>query len=700
MRAETLRDLLKKGDRVAVSNITGREASRTSVASQAYANNIVGGWALGKGGKRIECPKGDDIPVFADCARMLEHLPADRRPNKFVVYSPPPAVYGEVKEILDAGGRNGAETIFIITENVSIEVSAKIHILAQDFNVDVIGCNTLGLINAHEHVRAGAVGGEEPEEAFQPGSVSIISNSGNMVNTIASYLLAAGFGTSFGVSTGKDMLLLTPTAELLRLAERDENTRLVILYVEPGGLYEREAIDLARRGEITKPIVAYVAGRALEGRDISLGHAGAVVAGGGTSASAKAEAFDEYFGFGPLDTERRYRRSTRRDEALRRGVRVRSLHHIPAAAALIYRVLGLHRDRSFHRRLTLNPWFVNLRDLPRRIPHSLIPDRGKIPEPWGRQFRTLMRSELGSQPTRRSMRNRSHASSNEGSLPRIYGLSVLDLMKERSFSEALIVYWTGSEPARPFEARLVEMCLTAALTNGPGTISAQAAKLSASAGNPPNTAMIATLAAIGEEHGGNGRRAVKFLVRIFRETNMVDPYREDHGLDLSAMAMDYARQFKASKDAAKEVGMDYERIPCLGHPVFNTQPVNYDPRERAVSEHMAAEGIYNIFLDFYHRLAAALHEVGVATRVWAVNVDAVIACVWLGIAWPKLREGSMTRERAADLAFLGFALGRAAGGAGEYLDHRDYGTPMDARIPVSECEALTPPREPAFPQTT
>ena len=56
MRARTLSDLLRKGYRVAVSNITGREASRTSVVSQAYANNIVGGWALGKGGQKIECP--------------------------------------------------------------------------------------------------------------------------------------------------------------------------------------------------------------------------------------------------------------------------------------------------------------------------------------------------------------------------------------------------------------------------------------------------------------------------------------------------------------------------------------------------------------------------------------------------------------------------------------------------------------------
>ena len=698
MRAKTFSDLLKKGDRVAISNITGREASKTSVCSQAYGDNIVAGWALGKGGRKIECETGRDIPVFADCARMLDALPPDRRPNKYVVYSPPGAVYGEVKEILGAGG-GCVETVFIITENVSIEVSAKIHRLAEDAGIDVLGCNTLGVINTRDHVRTGAVGGDDPAEAFKPGGIAVISNSGNMVNTIASYLLSAGFGTSFGVSTGKDMLLLTPTVELLKLAEADENTKLVVLYVEPGGLYEAEALQLARSGGFTKPIIAYVAGAALEGREVSLGHAGAVVSGGGTSATAKAKAFDEYFDIEPFEPDRRYRRTDHRDAALRRGLRARSLHHIPFAARRIYQVMGLGRDMSVRHKLSLNPWFVNIRDLTRRIPSRLIPEPGTIPKPWGKQFATLTRSELGIQPARRSMRNRSHASSNEGSIPRIYGLNLMELMKTRSFAETLILYWTGAEPAQPFEPRLVEMCLMAAMTNGPGTISAQGAKLSASAGNPPNTAMIATLATLGEDHGGNGRKAVKFLARNFRKTPVIDPYDPDHGLDVAAMAADYAKRFKEAKASAKEAGVEYERIPCLGHPVFNTQAVNYDPRERAVSEYMASEGIYNIFLDFYHHLAGALRDVGASTKVWAVNVDAAIATVWLGIAWPKLRQGSMTFDRAADLAFLGFALGRAAGGAGEYLDHRDYGTPLDARIPVTECEALTPPREPAAVET-
>lgn len=687
MRAKTLADLLKKGDRIAVSNVTGREASKVCVASQAYCNNIVGGWALGRGGETVHCSKGDDIPVFADCATLMQELPPEKRPNKVIVYSPPTAVYGDVKETLNYGSQC-VETIFIITEHVAVEVSAKIHNLARDAGIDVVGCNTLGVINTHDRVRAGAVGGDEPDESLVPGSAAIISNSGNMVNTIASYLASVGIGTSFGVSTGKDVLILTPLVEMLRLAQMDERTKLVALYVEPGGLYEREAIALAESGQFTKPMVVYVAGRVAEKRSVSLGHAGSVVEGGGTSASAKAAEFDRYFGVGPFGFELRYIKREELPSGLSRGIRVRSLHDIPAAVQLVYRALGIERDFPPRGEMKLNPWLVNVGDLSKRIPAALMPTPGTIPEPWGAQFARLTQAGLGTSMTRRPMRNQSHASSNDGRVTRIYGLDVTRLMRERSFGEALILYWTGDEPSRPFEPKLVEMSLIAALTNGPGTLSAQAAKLSASAGNSPHTAMIATLATVGDVHGGNGREAVKFLADVFRDTTLRDPYDPNHGLDIKAMAHQAAQAFKQRKDAAKDAGVDYARIPCLGHPVFADQDVNYDPRERAVAAYMESQGIYHVFLHFYHELAQALRDIGVAKKVWAVNVDAAIATIWLGIAWPRLRDRSMTFERAADLAFLGFALGRAAGGAGEFLDHRDYGTSLDMRIPVEECKAL------------
>ena len=692
MRPRKLPGLLKKGDRVAVSNITGREASKVSVVSQQYAGNIVGGWALGKGGQTIEVPGKDPIPVFATCGELYDTLPKRRWPNKLVVYSPPEAVYGDVKEAIEHGGKQ-LQTLFIITENVAIEVTAKIRLICEEAEVDVIGANTLGVINVHDHVRVGAVGGDAPEESFKRGSATIISNSGNMVNTIAGYLLAGGIGTHFGISTGKDVLILTPLVELLKLAARSDETKLVVLYVEPGGLYEQEAIEWMRGSRFNKPLVVYVAGRLMEGRHVSLGHAGAVVEGPQTSASGKMAAFDEYFGIEPFDPERRFRKGDGACGKLRRGIRVTTLHHVPAAAMAVYEALGWKRDFPIRSELRLNPWFLNYRGLADVLPRELLLKLGQIPEPYRAQFAEQRRVTVGLMPARRDMRNASHASSLDDEGQRIYGYPLTDLMATCSFGEAVILYWTGELPRQKFEARLVEMSLIAALTNGPGTISAQAAKLAASAGNTPNVGMIAALATVGTIHGGTGRDGVRYLLRVLRDQDLKDPYDPSPHIDVAKLARATALRFKEAKAAAREAGLDYERIPCLGHPVFNDKPVNYDPRERAIWQAIQETGRRNIFLDFYHALAQALREVGVANRVWAVNLDAALACVWLGVCWQGLMDKRLTLKRVEDCAFLGFALGRAAGGAAEFLDHQDYGAPMDMRIPVSECHSLTRPRD-------
>jgi succinyl-CoA synthetase alpha subunit/citrate synthase len=687
MRARTLNDLLKKGDRVAVSNITGREASSVSAVSQQYSQNIVGGWALGKGGQTVETPAGP-IPVYATIEELMRLTPQEDQPNKVLVYSPPEAIYGEVKEIVKHAA-GVVETIYIITEHVSVEVTAKIYRICRDADIDVIGCNTLGIINTHQGVRIGAVGGSTPADTFRPGSVTVISNSGNMVNTISSYLLSVGMGTSFGASTGKDKLILFPLKNFLQLADNDENTSLVVLYVEPGGTYEHDAVDYIREHGFSKPIVVYVAGEIAEKYNITLGHAGSVVESGKSSARAKKQVFDEYFGIDPFDPKKRYKKTEELKSALARGIRVTTLHHIADAVALIVSTLKIKKDFGKTNRLELNPWFVHLGELGKNLPVDLAPAPGVIPEPYAGQVAEQSRT-FAEGMIRQSMRNSSHASSNDGVTPRIYGYSLTELMKQYSFTAALILYWTGELPRDEFEERLAEMTLMASLTNGPGTISAQGAKLSTSAGNSPNTSMIATLATMGTVHGGNGARAVQFLLDCFRGQEIEDPYQENSKVE--EIAKDVAADFKKRKDAAKEAGSDYERIPCLGHPVFRNDPVNYDPREQVIQAYIKEKGRVNIFLEFYHHLVHALKEVGATPRVLAVNLDAAIACVWLAICWRSLMEKQMTVERATDIPFIAFALARAAGGAGEYLDHQDFGTQMDMRIPVKECRSLTSPR--------
>ncbi len=687
MRARTLNDLLNKHDRAAVSNVTGREASKVTMITQRYGGNIVGGWALGKGGDQIAVEKHPSIPVFSSYGDLIEALPPEKHPNKITIYSPPEAVYGDVKNVLNASAKT-VETIFIITENVAIEVSAKILNLCREQNVDVLGCNTLGIINTKDHVRIGAVGGDQPEETFRPGGVTIISNSGNMVNTMASYLWNAGMGVRFGISTGKDHLILTPLRALLELALKDAETKLIVLYVEPGGLYERAALEWMARVKFPKPVLVYVGGTIADELDLSLGHAGAVVEGRGTSARDKIELFDAYLATAPYVPGMQWKR-----EKPLRGLRIQALHDLPEAAFALCNALKIERDYRHYTPLQLNPWLIDMKHISASLPPRLVLREGVIPSPYHEQFAQYARTQFGRAVARRDMRNASHASSNDGATPRIYGRSVMSLMDKYSFAKTLILSWTGHTPAHSFEPALVEQTLIAGLTNGPGTISAQAAKLSASAGNEPHVAMIATLAAIGSVHGGNGQDAAVLMMDTFAATELADPYDLAMAPLVAKAAHDTAVAAAKRKRAARETDAAFERVPCLGHPVYKNDEVNYDPRERVITAFLASRKTYHAFLDFYHALARGLYENGVTRNVLAVNVDAAIACVWLGICWPLLTDKKITIERVKRICLLAFALGRAAGGAAEYLDHADYGLPMDMRIPVSACETLTAPRE-------
>ena len=686
-KTEKLSDLLQTGDRVAVSNITGREASVVSIVSQKYCCNIVGGWALAKGGQKIDVAGQEPIPVFSNIAELMEGLPEEQRPNKIVVYSPPSAVYGEVKEIVEHG-KSTVETLFIVTEHISVEVASKVYYLCSNAGIDVLGCNSLGMINVHDSVRVGAVGGNNPSESFRKGSAAIISNSGNMVNTMASYLQSSGVGVSYGISTGKDSLILMPLKKLMKLALDDDRTKIIILYIEPGGLYEKEALQMLAKMDSAKPILAYVTGEILQNYDISLGHAGAVVENGETTATAKMKLFDDYFGMKPFDSVVKYRKNAKLSESLNRGIRINAIHDLPGAVTLMYSTLHIKKDFRPSKPLGLNPWFLDYKGLGKSLPSNMVLHSGSIPSPHKEQLKILSKEILGLSPSRRNMRNASYVSSNDGKTTRIYGHSIETQMQEGSFVSSLLLGWAGETP-RDFEVQLIEKCLIASLTNGPGTISAQASKLSTAAGNSPNTAMIASLACIGEVHGGNGKRAVDYLIQIFKEAGLDDPYCPGQKIDLEKIVEVEVARFDKYRKASKEAGVDYKRIPCLGHPVFKNDAVNYDPRERIITGFIKENGVQNVFLDYYHMLACALKKAGIAKNVWAVNLDGAIASVVLGIYWESLMKKSVTVQRVRSMAFMIFALGRVAGSGGEFLSHQDFGNPMDMRIPVNECISLT-----------
>jgi succinyl-CoA synthetase alpha subunit len=261
--------------------------------------------------------------------------------------------------------------------------------------------------------------------------------------------------------------------------------------------------------------------------------------------------------------------------------------------------------------------------------------------------------------------------------------------------------WTATELAylaligeKPTVEKLFpfQVMLGLIISNGVGTISAQGAKGAVSADGPEspervqiNKAMAGFLTHTGFAHGGNGFEGIQFLIERFGDTKLVDAGNSNHGLDLKAMAAEFASTFGTEKAARKAVGEGTRSIPGVNHPVFKGQMVNKDPREVYIADLFKERGETNVFHDFYKALVQALFDGGVTANVFCVNIDAVIATLLLKLLWPRYRSGDFSEEALEVAAFTAFLFGRMVGCAGEIDDHINRGRNMDTRTPASQC---------------
>ena len=272
------------------------------------------------------------------------------------------------------------------------------------------------------------------------------------------------------------------------------------------------------------------------------------------------------------------------------------------------------------------------------------------------------------------------------------GISVKEIIEKCNFTETAFLALIGRKPTAD-ELFEFSMLLGLIISNGPGTISAQGCKGGVSADGPEdssrvqiNKAFVGFLTHTGFAHGGNGYEAIAFLIDRFKDKDLKNPADKKHGLNLMAIADEYAKWYGKYKAKEKAAGnIEYMKVPCVNHPVFKGKAVNYDPRERFVNSLFEEKGIYNIFLDFYHNLVQALFENKVSENVYCVNVDAVIAVILLKMVWQPFKAGKITEKEIETAAFTTFLFGRMIGCAAEIDDHINRGRNMDTRTAVSSC---------------
>ena len=136
--------------------------------------------------------------------------------------------------------------------------------------------------------RAPAFFGEQLEVRVSVGDIG--RSSFTLTYEIVNAMTEAGFGQTTCIGIGGDPIIGTSMVDALAMFQKDRKTKRIVVVGEIGGTAEEEAADFIER-RVTKPVVAYVAGRtAPPGK--RMGHAGAIIQGNRGTAESKVKAFE------------------------------------------------------------------------------------------------------------------------------------------------------------------------------------------------------------------------------------------------------------------------------------------------------------------------------------------------------------------------------------------------------------------------
>ncbi|OGZ95168.1 MAG: hypothetical protein A3I44_03715 [Candidatus Sungbacteria bacterium RIFCSPLOWO2_02_FULL_51_17] len=276
--------LIDKKTRVVIQGITGKEGARAEREMMRYGTPVLAGVTPGKGGMKTS----SGTRVYDFVAEAVRRHPAI---NTSLITVPAPFVCDAALEAICAD----IPLIVILSEGVPVFDTARLLSVARLCGARIIGPSSVGIISPGRG-KIGSIGSSESgAKTFSRGPAGVISKSGGMASEISHILTKAGIGQSAVVGIGGDLLIGSDMRDLALLFERDPDTRLLVVFGEVGGEYEVLLADAMRQGFITKPVVALIGGYFAEKlpHETMLGHAGAIVGKGRTTARYKAHALKQ-----------------------------------------------------------------------------------------------------------------------------------------------------------------------------------------------------------------------------------------------------------------------------------------------------------------------------------------------------------------------------------------------------------------------
>lgn len=264
--------LIDQNTRVIVQGITGREGQARTRLMLDYGTRVVGGVTPGKGGSSVL-----GVPVFSSCKDAAREIGTI---DLSVLFVPAAGIKDAAMDALDAG----VKLLVLVADRVPVWDAMEIAKAAEATGAKFVGPNTLGIASPGRAV-AGMIGGraESAREWFKPPlpggtGVGIISRSGGMSSSTAYYCGQAGVRISSIVHIGGDAVLGMRIPDVAPLFQDDPQTDAIVVFGEIGGSQEEELAELISSGKVTKPVIAYIGGKAATS-GTRFSHAGAIIEG-------------------------------------------------------------------------------------------------------------------------------------------------------------------------------------------------------------------------------------------------------------------------------------------------------------------------------------------------------------------------------------------------------------------------------------